>query len=83
MIAPGESCSVSLPALEGEAPLMITAEVVHSFFSMAGVKFVAFAEGAQRGLYQLLQRLTTDPERLAQEWEQLHSAEPALTLPFT
>jgi hypothetical protein len=65
----GEQCRLSLE--DGEDRIVVTAQVVHSFFSMAGVQFVAFEEGAELRLFRLMQRITEEPETLRVEWEML------------
>ena len=69
MIPPGENCTVSIHPREGAAPIVLTAQVVHSFFSMVGVKFVAFKGDGEQRLYELMQTITTEPETLRSEWE--------------
>lgn len=69
MIPPGDSCTLSIRAREAAPPIVLTAQVVHSFFSMVGVKFVAFADDAEQRLYDLLQTITDEPDTLRHEWE--------------
>ena len=71
MIPRGELGALSV-CLEGEdTPLLLTARVVHSFFSIAGVKFVQLSESTELRLYELLKKITSEPERLSHEWEEI------------
>jgi len=57
VIPDGDCCALCF-LLDGEdLPLILTVEVVHSFFSMVGVKFVGFAQDAERRLSELLQAI--------------------------
>lgn len=69
MIPPGDVCTLSVFREETASPIVLTVEVVHSFFSMVGVKFVAFSDDAEQRLYDLMQGITDQPEKLRQEWE--------------
>jgi hypothetical protein len=69
MIPLGERCQLSIFAREGEPPIVLTAQVVHSFFSMIGVRFVSFAEGDENRMFELMERITSEPETLRDEWE--------------
>lgn len=69
MIPPGDTCTLSIVPFEGAAPIVLTAKIVHSFFSMVGVKFVAFAGDAENQLFELMQTTTSEPETLRNEWE--------------
>jgi hypothetical protein len=51
--------------------MVITVSVVHCFFSMMGVKFTAFEGNAEQTLLELIKRITTEPEKLMQEWESI------------
>lgn len=71
MIPRGELSALSV-CLKGEdTPLLLTARVVHSFFSIAGVKFVQLSESSELRLYELLKKITGEPERLRHEWEEI------------
>lgn len=71
MIPRGELGALSI-CLEGEeTPLLLTVRVVHSFFSIAGVIFVQLSESTELRLYQLLKKMTSEPERLSREWEEI------------
>jgi len=67
----GDTCTLSLSHRDGEPPLVLTGQVVHSFYSMLGMKFIAFPDGAELALYQLLHRITSETETLRQEWEEV------------
>jgi len=76
MISPGETCTLSVTPCPGAAPIVLTAEVVHCFFSMVGVKFVAFGEGAESRLHALMRDISGEPDKLRKELEviQQHKA---------
>ncbi|MBU5612765.1 PilZ domain-containing protein [Geomonas azotofigens] len=71
MVPLNESCRLTLPLEPGKEPLIITVSVVHCFFSMVGVKFIAFAGDSELRLLELLKRETSEPDKLMQEWESL------------
>lgn len=71
MIPVGDCCTLLLTLEPEAAPVAITACIVHSFFSMVGVKFVAFSGDSEERLLKFLQESTTEPEKLKQEWEML------------
>lgn len=60
LIPEGDTCSLTL-RLEAETPpLVLTAEVRHSFFSMVGVRFVSFEDDAE---CRLMETLRGDPKQ--------------------
>lgn len=67
----GESCSVLVSADDSESPIVATAQVAYAFFSMVGVQFLSFSDDGETRLYQLMQNITDNPERLRLEWEEL------------
>lgn len=71
MVPLNESCTLSIEVSPGEAPMVVTVSVVHCFFSMMGVKFTAFEGDAEQTLLELIRRITTEPEKLMQEWESI------------
>lgn len=64
-----DTCTLTIGLPNGEPPLVITAQAVHIFFSMLGVKFVDFPDGSEQRLYELMKQLTTQPDQLREEWE--------------
>jgi len=79
----GDTCTLSLSHRDGESQLVLTGQVIHSFYSMLGMQFIAFPDGAERALYELMQRITSEPEQLRQEWEEVlaHGATEPATMP--
>jgi c-di-GMP-binding flagellar brake protein YcgR len=71
MIPPGERCTLSVLLDAEDLPLVFTVEIVHSFFSMVGVHFVAYEKDAEQHLIELLKSITSEPERLAFEMLEL------------
>jgi hypothetical protein len=69
MIPPGERCTLAILLEEGVPPLVLTVEVVHSFYSMVGVRFVSFAGDAEIRLFQLLKGISSEPDQLRHEWQ--------------
>lgn len=68
MVTPGDRCTVEIHPEDAEKPLLMYAEVIHSFYSMVGVKFLLTEEEEER-LYLLLQGITPEPDKLKHEWE--------------
>ena len=58
-IPKGDSCFLSIRLEREDTPFALTVEVVHSFFSMVGVKFVAFEKDAEERLSDLLERASS------------------------
>ena len=48
--------------------IRIGIEVVHSHFTMIGMRFVSMDREAQSRLYSLLERVSSEPERLKEEF---------------
>ncbi|HJV65557.1 MAG TPA: PilZ domain-containing protein [Geomonas sp.] len=67
LVPVGDSCTLAL-SLPGEPPVLITAQAVHTFFSMLGIKFVGFTAGAEQRLYALLKNITSQADLLEEEW---------------
>jgi len=78
MVPLGETGIFSIYLESEHPPLVISATVVHCFFSMVGVKFVAFAEDAENRLFELLKRNTQEPVKLMHEWEALQTRKETL-----
>jgi hypothetical protein len=71
MVPLHETCTLSIWLEEVDTPLILTTQVVHSFFSMVGVKFVSFADDAESRLFELLKKITSEPDNLRLEWEEI------------
>jgi hypothetical protein len=71
MIPDGESCRLAIPVPGSQDDIVVTAEVVHSFFSMIGVKFVEFVGDSESHLYGLMQRISQQPDLLRHEWDEI------------
>jgi hypothetical protein len=56
LIPEGDNCSLSIH-FEGEEVFVLTAEIMNSFFSMVGVRFVLLEKDAEDRLLQLLRRI--------------------------
>ena len=78
MVPLGESCLFSVSLEPGTSPLLVTVNIVHCFFSMVGVKFVAFSGDAESRLFDFLKRTTTEPVKLMEEWETIVERREAL-----
>ena len=74
MVPLNETCTLSLSLAPECEPAVITVRVVHCFFSMVGVSFVAFAGDAEKRIFELLSGISTEPEKLREEWEGLQRA---------
>ena len=71
MVPLGDTCTLSLRPGEGDPPIVFTARVMHSFFSMVGVSFVDLPETTETRLFDLMKTITTEPDQLRQEWEEI------------
>lgn len=70
MASPGDRCTIAFTPEASPDQLLIYGEVVHAFYSMAGIKFLLSAEEGMQ-IYRLLEGMTPEPERLKQEWEHI------------
>jgi len=78
IMVPADDCATLLIQLDQDAELLaVTVRVVHSFFSMVGVEFVAIEAEAGDVLFHLLERITDQPEKLLQERQELQELEAA------
>ena len=77
MVPKGDSCSLSIRLGAEGPPLEFGVEIVHSFFSMVGVQFIAFEKDAEERLSEQMERLAKEPENPGQEWQKspVHSAQ--------
>jgi len=67
----GDKCFLAIYP-EGESqPIRIIAEVVRCLRNMVGIKFVAIDEDTQLCLYELVKRVTTEPEKMNAESDKL------------
>jgi len=73
LIPEGDHCSLSIH-FEGEDLFVLTAEVMNSFFSMVGVRFVCFEKDAEDRLRHLLRRIPGAPA--PEQISSAHSAPP-------
>jgi hypothetical protein len=69
MVPLGDTCTLSIFPCPDAPPIVLTAQVVHSFFSMVGIKFVGFTGDAESRLFELMQQISGEPETLKREWE--------------
>lgn len=67
----GDKCFLAIyPEGEDDA-IRIIAEVVHSSGNMVGMKFIAIDADTRLRLYDLVEKATSEPERLPSEFERL------------
>jgi hypothetical protein len=67
----GDKCFLAIYP-EGESqPIRIIAEVVRSLRNIVGIKFVAIDAETQRCLYELVKKVTTEPETMNAESDKL------------
>lgn len=71
MVPLNESCTLTVKVEPDREPMVIKVCVVHCFFSMVGVRFTGFSGDSEVRLLELLKQLTTEPEKLMQEWESI------------
>ncbi|KAF0218364.1 MAG: type IV pilus assembly protein [Geobacteraceae bacterium] len=63
LVKTGDKCTLAVYPGNGEVPLQFMAEVVHSGFSMAGIKFLAMDADTKNRLRMLMDRVTSEPEK--------------------
>lgn len=68
-----EQCNLLIFPEDEEIPLKLVAEVVYSFYTMLGTKFVSCNEDTQARLFKLVERNSTQPDKLAEELEIIRS----------
>lgn len=69
IVPQGEKCTVLIYLDGEEAPFRFLVETVHSGFSMIGVNFCTYDAQAKVRLYALMERVTTEPDKLRKELE--------------
>ncbi|HYS43990.1 MAG TPA: PilZ domain-containing protein [Geobacteraceae bacterium] len=67
LVRPGNRGTFSFHVDGDAVPLRFEVEVVHSGFSMVGVKFIDLDAGTKARLAELMERLTAEPEKLREE----------------
>ena len=76
MVPLGDTCTMSLCPSQEDPPIVLTVKVMHSFFSMVGVSFVDFPEDTERRLFELMKTITSEPDQLRLEWEEILAHSP-------
>jgi hypothetical protein len=74
VIPRNESCNLTVYLEEENSPLRLLIEVIHSNFTMIGIKFASKDAENQERLHNLLERLTSGQEKLVKE-RQLYCSE--------
>jgi hypothetical protein len=67
LVRPGNQGTFSLHVDGHAVPLVFEVEVVHSGFSMVGVKFLDMDAATKVRLAELMEKLTSEPEKLREE----------------
>jgi hypothetical protein len=67
----GDKCFLTIYPEGGSQPIRIIAEVAHVLRNMVGIRFVAIDVESQSCLYELVKRMSTEPEHLDEESENL------------
>ena len=67
----GDKCFLAIYPEGEDEPIRIIAEVVHTSGNMVGMKFIAIDADTQFRLYDLVEKATTEPERLLSEFDRL------------
>ena len=67
----GDKCFLTIYPEGKSQPIRIIAEVVRFLRNMVGIKFVAIDEDTQLCLYELVERLTTEPDKMNAESDKL------------
>ena len=71
LIPEGDTCSLSIRLEAEDAVIALKVQVMHSFFSMVGVRFVDLEKDAELHLFEILQKVTVGPARHGQEWQEI------------
>jgi hypothetical protein len=74
VIPRNESCSLTVYLEEENSQLLLKIEVIHSNFTMIGIKFASKDAEMQERLQKLIERLTTGQDKLVNE-KQLYCRE--------
>src|SRR5689334_16456536 len=67
MVRPGNRGTFTLYVDWHAVPFLFEVEVVHSGFSLVGLKFLDMDAGTKVRLPELMERLTSEPEKLREE----------------
>lgn len=67
VIPRNESCNLTIYLEEENSQLHLLIEVIHSNFTMIGIKFASKDAGNQEHLHKLIERLITGQEKFVQE----------------
>jgi hypothetical protein len=67
----GDKCFLTIYPEGDSQPIRIIAEVVRFLRNMVGIKFVAIDAETQFSLYELVERVTTEPEHMSAESDKL------------
>ena len=67
MVRPGNRGTFTVDVDGTDVPLMFEVEVMHSGFSLVGLKFVDMDAATKVRLPELMERLTSEPDKLREE----------------
>lgn len=67
----GDKCFLTIYLEDDSEPIRIIAEVVRFLRNMVGIKFIAIDPETQLCLYELVNRMTTEPEHMNSEMNRL------------
>lgn len=67
----GGACFLTVHIEGGITPLRLDVEIVHSNLSVIGIRFVSIYDDGRDRLIQMVERYTTEPDRLATEMERI------------
>ncbi len=71
IVPQGDECILTVYLEDEGTPLRFMVEVMHSSYTMAGIKFVSFDADTKVRLYKLMERMTTEPGKLRDELQLL------------
>jgi len=74
MIPTEEQCTFHLKLENDDVQIVVTARVVHSFFSMVGLEFITMGQASELRLFELLKGITDAPDTLNREWQAIQTA---------
>ncbi|KAF0216288.1 MAG: type IV pilus assembly [Geobacteraceae bacterium] len=67
IVPQGEECTLTVYLDWENLPLRLVVEIIHASFTMVGMKFVSCDADTKGRLYKLMERVTTEPDRLRNE----------------
>jgi hypothetical protein len=71
IVLQGDEYLLSIYLKDDEHPIRVKVEVVHSFLTMLGLKFITTDSSTRQRLYELLEKISSEPDKLKTEMERI------------